>query len=425
MNLPACKHQVQGETPGTGRAMPFSRFGPRLAYRLPPASSPFSLKDIWNGARGFLDGRAALARFEAEVRAFFHADHVLLLSTARAGLAMALQAFQRMASTRYKVIIPGYTCWVVPAAVVRAGLEPVACDNAPYSFDYDYDCLESLLALDVLGVVAQHMFGVPADMDRLRSVVKGRGIFVLEDAAQSMGGKVNGRLLGTMGDVGIFSLGRGKNLSTVSGGILTTNNGEIGANLAAARPALEDCPPLQEVVIFLEALAMASFLHPRRFWFPALLPWLKLGETLFDLDFPLHSLGGVQAGLSFQWVERLERFCQTRRVHAQYLLNQVPKLRKVCPLAFEEAGNGPRLPCFVADDQARNALLRDAARQGLGMALTFPDAVDGIPYFKDAPWRGTLPEARRLARETVTLPIHPFVSQEDLQRIVNLLQTYL
>jgi dTDP-4-amino-4,6-dideoxygalactose transaminase len=326
---------------------------------------------------------------------------------------------------RFKVIIPGYTCWVVPAAVVRAGLEPVACDNAPYSFDYDYARLESLMAPDVLCIVAQHMFGVPADMARLRSLAQGRGILVLEDTAQAMGGKVQGRLLGTMGDVGLFSLGRGKNVSTVSGGILTTNNPEIGAHLAAEGLAMEDCPPLQEVSIFLEALAMACLLPPRRFWLPARLPWLKLGETPFDLAFPIRSLGGVQAALSRHWPDRLAEFCQIRRVHAQYLLTQVAELRAVCPLALADAGNGPRLPCFVADAPAREALLRESARQGLGLALTFPDAVDGIPYFQAAPWRGSLPEAQRLARETITLPIHPLVSPEDLQRIVRLLEIYL
>ncbi len=424
MNPSPSQQWVQGKEPAISCEMPMT-CGPRLAYRLSPASSPFSLKDIWHGARGFFAGREALSRFEVEVRDFFQADHVWLLSTARAGMTLALKAFQKMAPTRRKVIIPGYTCWVVPAAVVRAGLEPVACDNAPYSFDYDYACLESVLAPDVLCVVAQHMFGVPADMDRLRSVVQGRGIFVLEDAAQAMGGRANGRLLGTMGDVGLFSLGRGKNVSTVSGGILTTSNSEIGAQIAAERLAVKDCPALQEVTIFLEALAMTCFLHPRWFWFPAVLPWLKLGETPFDNDFPIRSLGRVQGGLARQWVGRLERFCQNRRMHAQYLLSQVPKLRQVCPLAFEDGGNGPRLPFFVADAQARNAILREGAQQGLGLSLTFPDAVDGIPYFQDSPWRGSLPEAQRLARETVTLPIHPFVSQEDIQRIVTLLKTYL
>jgi perosamine synthetase len=173
-----------------------------------------------------------------------------------------------------------------------------------------------------------------------------------------------------------------------------------------------------------QAVAMSCFLHPRLFWIPASLPWLRLGETFFDLSFPISELGGVQAGLAHNWVARLETFCRARRANAQVILSMVPQLQEVCPTSIEMAGNGPRLPIFVADDATREALITTSCQRGLGLALTYPDAVDGIPYFHQAPWHGSFPQARRLSRETVTLPIHPLLAATDLERIINLLQRY-
>src|SRR5918996_838299 len=78
----------------------------------------------------------------------------------------------------------------------------------------------------------RHLFGVPSDIERIRTLCRARGIFVVEDAAQAMGAEFNGRKLGTGADVGIFSLGRGKNITCGSGGIVLTNSDRIAEAIA-------------------------------------------------------------------------------------------------------------------------------------------------------------------------------------------------
>ena len=72
-----------------------------------------------------------------------------------------------------------------------------------------------------------HLFGIPSDVDRTRRICEEKGIFLVEDAAQAMGVEHGGRKLGTLGDVGFFSLGRGKNISCGSGGIILTSSADI------------------------------------------------------------------------------------------------------------------------------------------------------------------------------------------------------
>jgi dTDP-4-amino-4,6-dideoxygalactose transaminase len=184
------------------------------------------------------------------------------------------------------------------------------------------------------------------------------------------------------------------------------------------------CPRKENLKILFQAVAMSCFLHPRLFWIPANLPGVRLGETFFDLSFPISRLGGVQAGLAHNWVARLKNFCRVRQTNAQALLTAVPQLKAISPMLPGLAGYGSRLPIFVADDFAREALITEGWEKGLGIALTYPDAVDGIPYFRQALWHGTFPQARRLCRETVTLPIHPLMAATDLERIINLLHRF-
>src|SRR4030095_7150442 len=92
----------------------------------------------------------------------------------------------------------------VPAAVLTAGLRPVLCDVEPSTFDFDHARLATTLTDNTLCVVAHHLFGVPADIERLRALCHSRGVFLLEDAAQAMGIKVDGEDLCTKGGRGTF-----------------------------------------------------------------------------------------------------------------------------------------------------------------------------------------------------------------------------
>lgn len=395
-----------------------------LGYTQPPAASPIVLEDIYHGVLGLSRAALCLDRFKGELAAFFGVNQVDLFSSGRAALVMALKALQSLAPERHKVIIPAFTCWSVAAAVVRAGLTLVPCEVGPNCFDYDPEALSGRLGPDVLCVVAQHLYGVPADLAQLRRLLQGTGIVLIEDAAQAMGGQVNGRLMGTVGDLGLFSLGRGKVICTVKGGILITNNGEIGAALKKVSRDLASYPARQKGELLLQAAVIAAFLHPRFYWLPAGLPWLKLGETVFDPTFPIYALSGIQAGLAHNWQHKLATFRRLRRAHAEVLLTELARLHVASPLPREAAGNGPRLPIFLEDESTRQALLDASRRRGLGLARTYPDAVDGIPYFHDAPWHGAFPQAHQLSRRTLTLPIHPLIAARDLQRLITLLREF-
>ena len=272
---------------------------------LPPTAAPISFWDLVRAASSLCGGVEHRARLIQELKAKFSAREVFLVSSGKAALTVILKALAA-SSGRRRVIIPAYTCFSVPSAIVKAGLEVVLCDVEPETLDFNFAELEGLINEDVLCVVPTHLFGRPADVDRVKRLCEGKGIVVVEDAAQAMGGQSGGRLLGTLGDVAFFSLGRGKNLTCGTGGIILTRSSSIAEKIKAEYATLPEAPRGEVVRNWLEMVMMRFFIHPLLYWLPAGLPFLRLGETKFYTDFPMYRMDEVRAHQLQGWERRLD-----------------------------------------------------------------------------------------------------------------------
>ena len=131
-----------------------------------------------------------------------------------------------------EVIVPAYTCYSVPASIVKAGLRPRLVDVDPDTLDYDRAALDAADTSRVLAIVATNLYGIPNDLPHLVAFGRARGVFVVDDAAQAMGATSSGRPAGTWGDAGLFSLDKGKNVSAIDGGVLVTGDDRIAGALA-------------------------------------------------------------------------------------------------------------------------------------------------------------------------------------------------
>jgi len=240
----------------------------RVGRTVPPAAAPLGWIDLWHGLAGALRPVRSVRALEDEIRREFGVRHVFTVSSGKAALALTLTAL-KAGSSRRDVVIPAYTCFSVPAAVLAAGLRPVLCDIDASTFDFDHAQLARTLSRDTLCVVAHHLFGVPAAIERIRALCALHRIVLVEDAAQAMGARSSGRRLGTLGDVGIFSLGRGKNITCGSGGIIVTNSGLVADAIARLyRPLTAPSHALQ-LADFVRLAIMTIFIRPWLYWVPA------------------------------------------------------------------------------------------------------------------------------------------------------------
>jgi dTDP-4-amino-4,6-dideoxygalactose transaminase len=408
----------------------------RIGRTLPPAASPLYICDLLNGFKGLIRGQREIERFRAELREYFDAKYCFLVSTGRAALTLILQALHDNYPDRDEVLIPAFACYSVPSAIVRAGLKVSVCDVNAETFDFDYDQLKKILSPSadrqsqksnnanppdcsrLLAIVPVHLFGLPADIENLKILNKDSKHLIVEDAAQALGATWNGVKLGTLGDVSFFSLGRGKSFSTVDGGIILTNNDDIAKSIRKKLSSVKKYKKLELINLLLSAIYLTIFQYPALFWFPKLLPFLRVGDTFYDPYFKIRKMSGFQAGLAKNWRTKLKNFKKNRQENSRKLIstNNLNYFQYLNP-QNDVLPDLIRLPIRIDDRNLWNNLLRGSNSRGLGIMFTYPDSINAIPELKSVLKDTSCPVAAKLPHQIVTLPIHSFVAQKDIKKI--------
>ncbi len=397
---------------------------------VPPGGAPLTPEGLRQAFRAGRQGReepgaqGALYALRRLIGARFGVRHVVLTGSGREALALLCAALRRREPQRNQVLVPAYVSFSVPSAVVRAGCRVALYDVDPASLA---PCLESLdRALDApahqgrtLALVACHQFGLPFDLAPLAERCRRKGITLIDDAAQAMGASVNGRNAGCMGDAGMFSLSRSKPLTAVEGGLVISDQAELAEALSVSACAAGT--GRNNGVLPWKALALALLRHPLLYRLPASLPWLGLGESVFDPDFGSPGFSAFQAGLAAWGLERLEAINASRRRKAELYREQLralPWLRPIEPAA-EARAIYTRFPVVPASgDGWKKAPPATRGSAACGVSRGFPLSLAEIPGLKPHLTPASLSleatrGARWLARNLLTLPTHDQTTEQD------------
>jgi dTDP-4-amino-4,6-dideoxygalactose transaminase len=382
---------------------------------LPPVAAPSRPADLGAGLRGAARPERAVEALTEDIGRTLGVRHVFLMSSGRAALTLILGALART-SARRRVIVPAYTCFSVAASVVKAGLDLVLCDIDPGTLDFDFGQLRSLLSESpALCVVSAHLFGLPADTAQVRQLCHPDGTFVIEDAAQAFGFRRGDDWMGTVGDVGFFSFGRGKTVSACGGGAIVTNSPELGAALRQEWQKIDGPSAVGGALSLAKAALVSLLVRPQLYWLPARLPFLGIGETHYSTDFVVERMGGAQAALLASWQERSAEMNRAR----------ITRLSQLGPVAGALApkGDAPclRLPVLCSSPKERNRLCEAGRRAGLGIVPMYPSALNGIPALAGLIGHNRYPGAEAVAERLLTVPVHPLVSDSDIAAIRRLL----
>ena len=161
--------------------------------------------------------------FEREFAEYLGVRHVVGVANGTDAITIALRCLG--VGPGDDVVVPSFTFYASAEAIPHTGARPVFCDVDPETFCVTPETVEQALTPDTRAVIAVDLFGRVAPADRLREQLAGRGIAVLEDAAQAAGARLHGRRAGSLGDAGTFSFFPSKNLFCLGdGGAITTDD---------------------------------------------------------------------------------------------------------------------------------------------------------------------------------------------------------
>ena len=373
---------------------------------LPPVqiALPFLGDEEWESLRGPLESGwltqgPRVAEFEQAFARRHDVTRALAVTSCTTGLHLALAAMG--IGPGDEVIVPAFT-WVATAnVVIYCGATPVLVDVDPVTFNIDTAAAAAAVTDRTRAVIPVHLFGLCADMDALRAVLPPH-VLLLEDAACAAGASYQGRPAGSLGDAGVFSFHPRKTITTGEGGMITTNDAVLADRADMLRNHGASVP--EEV----------RHSGPQ----PYLLPdYDELGFNYRMTDLQ-GAVGLVQLG-------RLDALVQERGRWAEWYREQ---LADVAWLRTPEPPTGGQhgwqaYVCYVDPDGApapRNEIMQCLARKGIS---TRPGthAVHMLGYYRKnfgfAP--DDLPVARDCDQQTMAIPLHNRMSEEDYVRVVD------
>lgn len=183
-----------------------------------------------------------VAEFERAFATWNGTRHAVAFMGARVALSAAVDALGLRPGD--EVVLPGYTCVVVPNALQFAGVKTVYADIELDTYGLDAVQLEARIGPRTRAVLLHHLYGLVArDYQSVIEIARRHGLAIIEDCAQSAGAEWQGRRIGNLGDVAIFSTEQSKHLNTIQGGLALTNDDAIADRLRqwqAAAPYPDD-----------------------------------------------------------------------------------------------------------------------------------------------------------------------------------------
>lgn len=364
----------------------------------PPAETRISARSIVDALLGKNDD------FEKDLCSYLGVESCILGNSGRALMTLLLRALKTAdAGNRGEVLIPAYTCYSVAASVVKAGLKISVYDLDPQTLRPDRDSLKNAAGNKTLAIVYQHLFGIPQPREDFHDIAVEHGIPLIEDAAQGLGGLLNGKPLGTMGDFGIFSFGRGKSLPIGAGGALTGRK-----DILDAVPIMSSAKGVRRLVT---SAAVQALSHPFLYGIMEKLP-LGLGKTVFNPGFTISGMPSMMKRLAKSSLAGMESLNAHRRTIAGIYQARLDSARRV----KEHAGSLPvytRFPFFAGPKAISPQLYR------LGVRRMYPEAISEEPVIRtylansDQP----APGAQQIAESLVTLPAHSRITP-SIARII-------
>ena len=337
---------------------------------------------------GWLASGPKVAQLEAELSAYLGGRPVRTQTSATAGLEMALLACGIGAGD--EVITPAMSFVATANVIVRVGARPVFVDVGLDSRNMDLDQAEAAITARTRAILPVHFAGLPLDMERLHALAGRHRLRVIEDAAHAIGSTWRGKRIGSFGDLVCFSFHPNKNMTTIEGGAISGGSPEE-----------------------LEAIELHRW-HGQRKSGPDGIDTLLAGGK--------YNLSDVAAAVGLGQLRRLEEFNARRRALSAFyyeLWGADP------PLRLPERGDAghswhvftPLLPLAELSISRREFIEAMSAR-GIGVGVHYP-AIHLFSAYRALGYRpGQFPNAERIGRETVTLPLFPAMERSDVERVV-------
>lgn len=324
-----------------------------------------------------------VTQFEKNFAKFAGVKHAIAVNTGTAALHSAIVAAGVQQGD--EVILPSFTFVATAEAVAMAGGKPVFTDIDPETYNISLAEIKKNITKKTKAIMPVDLYGFSADIKPIREIAAKHGLAVVEDAAQAHGATYNGKPAGVFADAACWSLYASKNMTTGEGGVTTTDSDEAAETLRLIRT------------------------HGEKAKYASLM----LGYN--------YRMSEIQATIGLVQLEKLPSFVAKRRENSKKLTRLLAKTER---LQLPEETKNRQHSWYLytvrlrnAAENERNKIVEELRRNGIGAEVYYLNPVHLMPYYRESFGGRRLPETEKAAKQVFSLPIHPGVTETQVDYI--------
>ena len=342
------------------------------------------------------DGGKRVQDFESSLRRFLNVKHVVAVNSGTAALHAALLALD--IKTDDEVLLPSFTFVATANAVVASGAKPVFVDINTKDYTIDLHDLKKKISRKSKAIIPVHLYGHPADLTELNEIANQHSLYIIEDACQSLGSTYKNKQTGTFGKMGCFSMYASKVLTSGEGGAIVTNEDKIADTLKMIRNH-----------------GMVEGYDTR----------------VLGLNYRLPELSAAIAKIQ---MKKLKTILDLRRRNSLLLSNLLETIIKKYNIQIPQEDQIKKFNWYLytlafngSDDLTlRDHIKKKLIENGIGVAVYYDPPVHKTPFYqKFSSLNDDLQNTNWSSEHVLSFPVHPGVSEIDIQNIVNVLEKEL
>ena len=342
------------------------------------------------------DGGKRVQEFESSLRTFLNVKHVVAVNSGTAALHAALLALDIKSDD--EVLLPSFTFVATANAVVASGAKPVFVDINTKDYTIDLHDLKKKISKKSKAIIPVHLYGHPADITELNEIANQHSLYIIEDACQSLGSTYKNKQTGTFGKMGCFSMYASKVLTAGEGGAIVTNEDETADTLKMIRNH-----------------GMVEGYDTR----------------LLGLNYRLPELSAAIAKIQ---MKKLKTILDLRRRNSLLLSNLLETIIKKYNIKIPQEDQIKKFNWYLytlAFNSSGDLTLRDHIKKKLieneiGVAVYYDPPIHKTPFYqKFSSLNDDLQNTNWSSEHVLSFPVHPGVSETDIQNMVNILEKEL
>jgi dTDP-4-amino-4,6-dideoxygalactose transaminase len=379
----------------------------------------------------------AIEEFYSKFASWLGTSHVFGAASGRSAFQLALEALGLEKGA--EIIFPVFTFPVIPLVAKMLGYQPVFCDVDPKTYNSGPEHIEEKITDKTGAVLATHLFGQPCPIQQIADLTQQRNISLLEDCAHACGVRVDGKQVGTFGDIGIFSFAEGKNMPCFGGGAIATSDEQIAQRAASilADASMPGTDTIKKKAISVWILWFLT--RPLIFGisaYPALRLKLLLGQPLMDsavgddlLDEfaasnpQVSPFSNLQAKIGLLQLDHIDEFNAGARRNAAVLTKM---LQDVPGIQAPDTVEGDHIYVYyplTLDPDKRDDLRNHLLKNGFDSKTSDMSDCSVLKFFKDtSESEGNHSPPKEAS--ILEICVYPVIPETEMRRLGNTIRTW-